>query len=523
VGVGAYLAIYFDLPIKPLAIGLTVAFMFLNIIGAKETTGLQRALVGALVIILSVFVVSGMIAIIGTGGGDGGTLRETLINMGDIDSAGLLATIGMVFVSYAGLTKVASVAEEVKSPDRNIPTGMVRSLLTATAIYVIGVLVMIVVIDPEVLVTDLTPVATASDAALGWLPGEHTAMILIVIAALAAFLSTGNAGIMSASRYLLAMGRDSLVPRQLASVGRFGTPTLGVLVTSGVIILCLATLDVVSLAKLASAFQLLIFALINLAVIVMRESRIEGYDPGYRSPMYPWIQIIGTIIPFVLIGELGHLAIIFTASVVAVCLGWYMWYAHHRTNRAGAVLHWFARMGRNRFDGLDAELRSIVQERGVRAEDSLDDVIARAEIIDAEPGTSFAEIVTMASHRLARDSKLSAAELAENFLQGTKTGQTPVDGDVALPHLRISGLPEPALVAVRVPDGVELVLDELGSDEAMKRIVHRFFFLVSPADDPARHLRLLAGIAQWATLEEHWRSSSERSAKDITSASAPVI
>ncbi len=55
----------------------------------------------------------------------------------------------------------------------------------------------------------------------------------------------------------------------------------------------LVLLDVEKIAKLASAFQLLIFALVCLAVIVMRESRIESYDPGYRSPGYPWMQIFG--------------------------------------------------------------------------------------------------------------------------------------------------------------------------------------------------------------------------------------
>lgn len=170
---------------------------------------------------------------------------------------------------------MASVAEEVEDPDRNIPLGMALSLAVATAFYVLGVLVMVAALDPGELRADLTPAATAAQAFFDWLPGS-VGVILIVIAAIAAFASTGNAGIMSASRYLFAMGRDHLVSPRFAVLGRFRTPGLALAVTAAVMILTLLVLDVMAVAKLASAFQLLVFAFINLAVVVLRESRIEG-------------------------------------------------------------------------------------------------------------------------------------------------------------------------------------------------------------------------------------------------------
>jgi len=63
--------------------------------------------------------------------------------------AGLVSTVGLVFVSYAGLTKVASISEEVRRPDRNLPLGMFLSLATASVVYVAGVAIMIAVLDPE--------------------------------------------------------------------------------------------------------------------------------------------------------------------------------------------------------------------------------------------------------------------------------------------------------------------------------------------------------------------------------------
>ncbi len=87
------------------------------------------------------------------------------------------------------------------------------------------------------------------------------------------------------------MGRDRLIPRRFSRIGRFSTPTWGVLLTSLMTIGAVLLLDVQALAKLASAFMLLLFALINLAVIVMRESEIEAmiqvsahcYTHGRRS------------------------------------------------------------------------------------------------------------------------------------------------------------------------------------------------------------------------------------------------
>ena len=72
---------------------------------------------------------------------------------------GLLATVGLVFVSYAGLTKVASVAEEIRDPDRNIPLGMLLSLGVATLAYTVCVTVMALVVPPSELHADLAPMA----------------------------------------------------------------------------------------------------------------------------------------------------------------------------------------------------------------------------------------------------------------------------------------------------------------------------------------------------------------------------
>ena len=492
VGLGAYLGLFFDVPIKPIAIGLTVVFLLVNVFGAKETSGLQRLLVSALVAILALFVIEGLLSL-----GDAGVniREERFTPFMPHGTIGLLSTVGLVFVSYAGLTKVASVAEEVQNPDRNLPLGMVLSLLTATTIYVLGVLVMVAVLEPDSLAADLTPVASAANVVMHWLPGRME-LWLVVIAAFAAFASTANAGIMSASRFLLAMGRDHLIPDRFARIGRFNTPTWGVLLTSLVTIAAVLLLDVEGLAKLASAFMLVLFALINLAVIVMRESEIEAYDPGFTSPLYPWMQIAGFLIPVWLILEMGWLALGFTALVIGVSMLWYFLYAHHRLVREGAIYHVFARLGRQKFEGLDRELREILKEKGLREAEPFDELVAHAAVEDVAAPIAFEELVRRASARLGSVLGVKPEELERRFLEGTKIGMTPVSRGAALPHLRLAGLEKAQLLMARSAPGVEMqnagVTEEALDAAAPIRAV---FFLVSPEGNPGEHLRMLARIA----------------------------
>ena len=506
VGMGAYLAIYVEVPIKPLAVALTVVFMVVNIVGAKETSGLQRMLVGALLAILAFFVVQGLVEVFGRG--IGAVTAERFTPLFAFGFTGFMGTVGFVFVSYAGLTKVASVAEEVRDPDRNIPLGMGLSLVTAAVVYTVGVFIIVAVLDPVALRGDLTPVATAAEAFFDWLPGT-TGVLLIVVAAIAAFASTGNAGILSASRYPLAMARDRLVTQRLGRLGRFHTPTAAIVATGALMILAILTLDIAAIAKLASAFQLLLFAMLSLAVIIMRESRIAGYDPGFRSPFYPWMQIVGGLTPFWLIAEMGELAIVFSLGLIAVTTGWYFYYVRPRVERAGAIFHTFARWGEARYGGLDLELRGIVKEKGLREEDPFDEVVARASVIEME-SVNLPAAIGLASARLAKRTGVPVQVMLEGFLDELRVGFVPMARGAAMPHLRIAGLDHPELLLARSKEGVKLKPDAADVEDG--ELVHAVFFLVSPEDEPGQHLRLLGHLATHVdepTFLRQWLSARD--------------
>ena len=517
IGIGAYAAFFVDLPIKAVAIALTLVFVVINIVGAKETTTLQRILVSILLVVLAFFTIQGLMYV---GWGQPASLtleRQTPFLCFGLD--GLLSTVGFVFVSYAGLTKVASIAEEVKNPDRNIPLGMMLSLGITTFIYVAGVFIMVSVLEFGDLSADLTPVATAADQFFSWLPGRW-GLMLIVIAALAAFASTGNAGLMSASRYPLAMARDRLLPAWFATLGRYNTPFPSIVVSGGIMILFILVLDAEGIAKLASAFQLLIFIFLNLAVIVMRESRIQSYDPGYRSPWYPWVQLFGMITSGALIAYMGWMAILFTLGVIIVCVTWYQWYAKDNVRRDGAIYHWFSRLGQRRFEGLDVEFRGILKEKGLRGEDPYEQIIARSFVLDMEQPKDFSEVVEDVAALLARRLPTSETDIVERIMAGTRVGATPVTRGVALPHFRTEMLEQPELVLVRssypvhVP-GDDPLTDVVEEDKKVKTL----FFLVSPESNPGQHLRILAQIAGRVdedSFQQDWiQAADEQELKEV--------
>lgn len=488
IGMGAYIALFYEAPVVAMAVGLTVLFCVFNLVGAKETSSLQRVLVVILLVVVGGFVLVGA----------AGALTHLPIHYADkpfmsngVD--GLFATVGFVFVSYAGLTKVASVAEEVEQPDRNIPLGMMLSLGVATIAYASAVAVMTAVLPGAQFYGELAPVAATAKV----IGGEYATIAVgaVVVAAVAAFASTGNAGILSASRYPLAMARDQLVPAGFARIGRFGTPTWGIVLTSAAIALCVIAFDVTMVAKLASAFQLVLFSLVNLCVIVMRESRLEYYRPGFRVPLYPWLPIAGIIVPIWLIAEMGWVPMAFTAGLIAICGVWYKLYAASRVSREGAIFHVFERLGRRRFDPLDSELRRVLHEKGLRDDDRLDDLVLRAPVLDLEGPADLHMVTVAAATQLGRRTDIDPDVLVETFVAENQIGMMPVVGAVAFPHHQFVGVEQTELVVVRAHDGVVFDLDVDEAHVTVDGPVHVFVFLLSPNGEAARHYRLLAHIA----------------------------
>ncbi len=498
VGMGAYIALYVpELPMTPVAVAIAVGLGILNLLGAQKSGGFQMALVLGLLMILGIFI----------GGGVPSIERARLTAIFEADVQTVLSTAGLVYISYVGVTTVASLSEEVKHPERNLPLGVIFSLITAVLVYALGTGVMVGVLPLEQLVGDLTPAASAAKAVFGdW------GALIISLAALLAFTSVANAGMLSASRFPLAMSRDHMMPKLFQHLNTRGAPVQGVLVTMGVIVLILIFLDPTKIAKLASAFQLLMFALVCLAVIVMRESGLASYDSGYHSPLYPWMQLFGMLASCTLIVQMGWLSSLFSLGLILIGTIWYFKFARDKVNRDGAIYHMFERWGQRRHTGLDVELRGILKEKGLRDEDPFEEVAARSLVIDLDRPAEFEDIVRQVSKWLSERVPHTVDEIEKQLLDRTHIGSTPVTHGVGLPHLRIDGIEHCEMVIVRSLPGIHIQFTDPLTGHEVETQLSAIFFLFSPEHDPSQHLRILAQIARRADDENflrEWHSAND--------------
>lgn len=322
VGGVPYLLLLFDLPLQPVALGIAIVLILVNVLGAKQTGRLQLAIVVVMLAALGWFAAGSAPAV-------------QSANYADFFGkgvGGLLAATGVVFVSYAGVTKIASVAEEIEDPGRNIPLGILGSLAFTTVLYVAVVAVLVGGTNPGSIAGSLTPVADAAETTLG-----QAGVVAVIVAAILALVSTANAGILSSSRYPFAMSRDKLVPSSLSSVNdRFGTPVPAITLTGGVLLVLIAFVPLLDIAKLASAFQIMVFALINVAVVAFREGSVE-YEPEFTSPLYPWMQGFGAIAGLFLLTQMGTLPLVGSALITLASGAWYFFYVQSRVSREGAA------------------------------------------------------------------------------------------------------------------------------------------------------------------------------------------
>jgi len=333
VGLGAYLLLFAPISqgaITYVALGLGLVVIALNISGTKLSGRVQAVIVSLVVLGLTAYTLNaGLVA---------DTSRFTpFLSEG---SGGVITAAAFVFVSFAGVTKIASVAEEVKNPGRNLPLAMLGSMGIMTLIYIAVIAAVVGLADPEVLKhggpgdsASLTPMADGAEALFGGF-----GVVVISVIAVVALTSMANAGVLSTSRFPLAMSRDSLLPSPLATVDdRFKTPRNSILLTGVVLLLLIRFVPVIELAKLASAFKILVFSISNVALIAFREANMPSYDPEFTTPGYPYVQLFGLVGGLGLLTQMGTLPILGAAGIIASGVLVYLVYGRSRTDRTGAI------------------------------------------------------------------------------------------------------------------------------------------------------------------------------------------
>jgi amino acid transporter/mannitol/fructose-specific phosphotransferase system IIA component (Ntr-type) len=477
---------------------LCVLFVVLNLVGVREAARAQVVLVAGLFALLALYIVAGL-----------GQVRSALlIPFAPYGLGRVFWTTGFVFVSYGGLLNVASVAEEVRRPGRTIPLGLALSLVSVTLIYTLAVVVTSGVLETETLDGSLTPLSDGGRAILG-----EAGYIAMSVGAVLAFVSTANAGIMAASRYLLALSRDRLLPRPLAKVNRrFRTPHAAILVTGAVIVLSLfLKLDI--LVEAASTVLILGYMLACLSVIVLRESGLQNYRPAFRAPVYPWLQIGGIAgLGFVLF-EMGVEAYGIAAGLILVGFLAFWFYGRKRVRGESALLHLLERLTDRQLatGSLEAELKTILHERDAVVLDRFDRLVEQGVVLDVGEPMDADAFFRLAAEHLAPRLDLDPGKMAGMLRRREDESSTLLSASLAVPHVVVPGEERFDLLMARARRGVRW------SDEAPE--VKTIFLLAGTRDERNFHLRALAAIAQIVQekdFERRWLAAkNEQGLRDV--------
>lgn len=325
VGFGAYLSILISIDpdlTRIVAVIFLCLILLLNIFGVKKVGKVQIVIVALSLTCLTLILVFGLPKV------NTVFLKPFLIN----GQTGLMSTVAFVYISYAGVTKVAAIAGEIKNPDKNLPRAMILSLFIMTTIYVSIAFILVGNIPLEALEKDIKPIYTIANILGGQYVGYAAAVIGVIT-----LISMANSGVLAASRFPFAMARHKLLPSFMSKIhSKYLTPTSTIILTCVTMALVILFLDVEKIAKLASAFMVMMFILVNAAVVVLRETSAQWYNPPFRSPLYPFVQIFGIISGIILLVLLGWLPFLSIIAIFIIGVAIYFNFGN-KTRRTGVL------------------------------------------------------------------------------------------------------------------------------------------------------------------------------------------
>lgn len=280
------LPIVFDLPAFVIVLLITVVL----VIGIRESARLNSAIV-ALKLLVVLFVI--------------------FAGIGHVDPAnwhpffpkgvgGTLSGAAYVFFAYIGFDSISTHAEEAKNPQRDVPIGILTSLLLCTILYIAVAAVLTGMVPWEQIDID-APIANAFSRI-----GLSSATILISIGAVAGITSVLLVMLLSQARVLLAMARDGLLPPSIFAAvhPRFRTPHRSTILVGFIVATVAALLPLKVLADLVNIGTLFAFVIVCAAVLILRYTRPEVPRP-FRTPLVPLVPILGIAANLLLMVYLG--------------------------------------------------------------------------------------------------------------------------------------------------------------------------------------------------------------------------
>jgi APA family basic amino acid/polyamine antiporter len=246
---------------------------------------------------------------------------------GEFGWSGILRAASIVFFAYIGFEAVSTAGQEAKNPKKDMPFGIIGSLLVCTILYILVSIVMTLVVNYKMLnVPD--PVAVAVDAlgpSWGWFAKIIKAGAIIGLTSVVLVLMYGQ------TRIFYTMARDGLLPRVFATVHpRFRTPWINTLLTGLITAVAAAFFDINTLGDMTSVGTLAAFGIVCLAVIWLRRTH-PNIPRGFHVPMYPVLPALGIVACFALIFTVETRVLVFFAWYSLAAIAMYFVYGMHNS------------------------------------------------------------------------------------------------------------------------------------------------------------------------------------------------
>jgi APA family basic amino acid/polyamine antiporter len=286
----------FDLPALLLTAGVTVVLVR----GIRESASINAAMVILkVVIVLFVIVVGVRYFDLANWAnfaphGYGGVIMFGIPVWGGADASGrpvgMLAGAGIIFFAYIGFDAVSTHAEEARKPKRDVPVGIIASLVISTALYM-AVTAVLTGMVPYDRLDPKAPISKAfASVGLTW------AQALISFGATIGITSVVLVNMLSQSRILMSMARDGLLPPKFFAAvhERFRTPWKSTILTGAFVSLLSSLLPLTVLFDLVNIGTLLAFVIVCGAVLVMRRTNPDAERP-FRTPLVPLVPILGIL------------------------------------------------------------------------------------------------------------------------------------------------------------------------------------------------------------------------------------
>ncbi|MGE0829817.1 MAG: amino acid permease [Hyphomonadaceae bacterium] len=277
------------------AVVVVLAMMLLLIVGVSESATVNNIIVAIKVAVIVAFIAVGVFYVNPANWQP--FIPEPTGEPGEFGWSGVMRAATIVFFAYIGFEAVSTAAGEAKNPQRDMPLGILGSLIVCTVLYMLTSAVLTGVVSFTKL-NVAAPVATAVNAfgpEWGWLAAS------IKIGAIAGLTSVILVLMFGQTRIFYTMSRDGLMPSVLANVHKtFKTPWINTIIVGVVVAAAAAFFDINTLGDLTSVGTLAAFAMVCLSVMWLRRTRPD-LPRGFTVPFGPVIPVLGILSCFFLI------------------------------------------------------------------------------------------------------------------------------------------------------------------------------------------------------------------------------